>query len=93
MSTLAQIDPARAIRNALERIEIRVAKYPMIAGAIAEERAIVEAALRTLTGEPEPAEGTEDTESVRRCTDCGREYVAPHDEPGCPFCDLFAGGE
>lgn len=46
MSTLADVDPARAIRNAMERLR-RAADGTPIEGHVREESAIVESALAT----------------------------------------------
>jgi hypothetical protein len=86
MSTLAQEDPVRAIRNALERLE-RLANGcdPDLAAHVREERAIVETALRVIEGAPPDRT----VETVRRCKECGNTFAAPADEEECAFCDLF----
>lgn len=77
--SIVRDEPARAIRNAMERLS-RVAAGTPLETHVAEERAIVEEALGAIAA---PDTG----EAVRRCDDCGR---ARGGEPGpCPWCDLF----
>lgn len=81
MSTIIETEPARAIRNALERLRLRAAGTP-IETDVAAESAIIEAALVVLAPEEAP-----DVESVRKCRDCGNVFGS---EPGpCPWCDVF----
>lgn len=48
--TIAETEPARAIRNAMERIRI-VSEGTPVEGHVEEERAIIEDALRALSPE------------------------------------------
>ena len=81
MSTLAESDPALAIRNAMERLRRRAEGTP-IEDDVRAEGVIVEEALQVLS--PESDSG----EALRRCRECGFTYGADDEEP-CPRCDLF----
>lgn len=80
MTTLAQENPVRAIRNALERLA-RLSSGTQLEEHVAAERAIVESALVVL-------EKGSATIEVRRCSRCGRACG----ETSCEWCDLFGAG-
>lgn len=78
MSTLAEEDPVRSIRNALERVERRKADRDL-PEVLTAEFAIIRTALLTI--EHGGAVG------FSRCAECGRDI-----DPGtdCGWCDLFS---
>lgn len=80
MSTLAENDPARAIRNALTRLRV-ASKGTKVERHVEEEGAIIERALEVLAPTPESSEP--------RCVECGRVRAEP--ESTCAWCDLFRG--
>lgn len=80
---LTEADPARAIRNALERLA-RVSSGTALEHHVEEESKIVKDALRALAPDEAPEE-----EAHRRCPTCRFVYGA---EGGvCPRCDIFSG--